>query len=1489
MLERLFASIMSGPSLNCRPHNSRQRVDLSQLAKFGDVSPDIVLRALLTEEASATVLAKHVAPPSANTGERFGKRKKAEEVVGNESDAAALAGEALKSADLSGGESGPKANEADTPDARKRAWSEQSALLGKLRLLVDEAKTYEDDTGVYVLNLGYPLLSLPPGSVGGGFGTRRVLAPIAFIPVSLTVKAGASPSIELACKEGEVDRVMPNEALLAWLEQQTGKAQPANLFEDDEGVAPWKEICGIVAHVCSALNVATPEAFAVGELPASVPVVASPRADDAPEKPTVVPAAVLGLFPMANEGLLRDTQALAGAASHPGPIEAFVKAGVSFDEPPKTEETQEHSVPRNVAGMVRERLVARADPCQARAVALARTARGLVIHGPPGTGKSQTITNIIGDHLSRGERVLFVCEKRTALDVVANRLEGLGLSGLCAVIHDPQRDQKDLYMAIRSQLETLTEVVTHPRAAEQVAKMEAERATIHAELTAVHDSLMGSGRGEGDGSISRLVGEWIETLGHRSGDQTAAEIDEAALSQVPVADPELLGVEITNLVNRANDVDYPGNGWKAAAGISVDALVSQSMDGVRARLGALVQAAEQADRTLGAGAAGGSSDFGFDSEVDLKAEAAKRESFAAEIETLVREVPASVRSHWMNKDAAAVERGRREVTSVMPVVDAVLGTQADRELLSVLSSDVPNSASVATRLAALQDWLPASKAWWGFVAFGKKAAAANVLKPLGLPVETASAERAIGLYSWIRSGLQVRNVLDQLMGRPFDRALPTVEDAESVRAHGRVLAVLSKADGKSFDRVRLAVGTGDAGAVLVGLRAAGPRANALGVLEAAAAKVGVFNSGWLTTKRAEWRAGGRAAEIARELQSGVESLEGVIRVREALQALNPVIAEAVGALVEERAAPETASRRVLRCVLAGELARRITADPRLRGLDSVRMEELFTRSRELSTRLQEKVRDATIHLWTDRQKTRLLASTLSKMNSLGATTRQRLTTRGKNAMRLRQVLALGRNTEGGDPLMDLRPVWMASPETVAQIFPREPVFDVVIFDEASQCRLEEALPVLTRAKRVVIAGDPKQLPPTRFFESTVAQSEAVTIANDEELFEAQQSEVEDLLTGALSLDIEQSYLDVHYRSHNSDLIEFSNEHFYGSRLQAIPGHPSRRAILPPLTLYAASGTYEDRTNEKEALQVVRIIRDLLKRAEPPSIGVGCFNIAQRDLITEKLDELAAEDAAFARALAGARERRNNGAYEGLFVKNLENVQGDERDHIIISTTYGPDVNGKFYRRFGPLAMPGGGRRLNVLVTRARIEVHLVTSIPREVYTALPPVPEGSTPGGGWLLFAYLKFAEDLAEAYKQQSEARDVEDSGVGGEGAAFLPPIDTVIASSKAPSSFAMQLGTALHDAKGIGSIVHWGNEGFCVDVAVRHPKRAEDVTVGVLCDFARFGLAPDPVEWDIFRTGVLTASGWTLKRVWSPVFFRDAAGQTEIIVRAALEAAKR
>ena len=555
--------------------------------------------------------------------------------------------------------------------------------------------------------------------------------------------------------------------------------------------------------------------------------------------------------------------------------------------------------------------------------------------------------------------------------------------------------------------------------------------------------------------------------------------------------------------------------------------------------------------------------------------------------------------------------------------------------------------------------------------------------------------------------------------------------------------------------------------------------------------------------------------------------------------------------------------------LAHQIAQRFASDKALQKLDGKRIESMLDRMQELLWQKLDLVRNAVLNRWLTTQRSRLLAGTGSRLNSEGASLKRRLLTRGRHAMRLRQVIAHGQSIEGGDPLFDLRPVWMASPETVAQVLPRETMFDIVIFDEASQCKLEEALPVLTRAKRVVIAGDPKQLPPTRFFESAVVASDDHAIESDQDLFEAQQNEIEDLLCAALTLEIEQCHLDVHYRSHNSDLIMFSNEQFYSSRLQAIPGHPKNRARFAPLSLYHAGGTYDKSQNKIEAQEVVKIVRDLLKRAEPPSIGIACFNVIQRDLILDKLDETAEQDAEFARHLARARKRRGDASFEGLFVKNLENVQGDERDHIIISTTYGPNAEGKFYRRFGPLLRAGGGRRLNVLVTRARQEIHLVTSIPPEHYRALPPVPEGQTPGGAWLLFAYLQYAELLTTAYEKAHAERE-----------ASHQAIEPIVRSGYTHSLSTLTESLAHRLTKlGMGSEIYWGNDGFCVDMAVDHPTRTDDVTIGVLTDMTRFKMASDPVEWELFRTQILKSQGWELQRVWSPTIYRDAIGTQDSI----------
>jgi hypothetical protein len=176
-----------------------------------------------------------------------------------------------------------------------------------------------------------------------------------------------------------------------------------------------------------------------------------------------------------------------------------------------------------------------------------------------------------------------------------------------------------------------------------------------------------------------------------------------------------------------------------------------------------------------------------------------------------------------------------------------------------------------------------------------------------------------------------------------------------------------------------------------------------------------------------------------------------------------------------------------------------------------------------------------------------------------------------------------------------------------------------------------------------------------------------------------------------------------------------------------------------------------------------------------------------------------------------------------------------------------------------------------LITRARDELHVVTSIPRSAYATLPKIPSGSTPGGGWLLFAYLAFAEQLQSEY--ETAHRILENT----------PPTQQATVNprpSRTPSQFARALAAQLVKQHNAGSDVHWGNDGFCVDIAMHHPQRAEDVTAGVLCDTTRYAGSDDPVEWDVFRTSVHESQGWKLHRVWTPHFFRDPNGATAAIV---------
>ena len=308
-----------------------------------------------------------------------------------------------------------------------------------------------------------------------------------------------------------------------------------------------------------------------------------------------------------------------------------------------------------------------------------------------------------------------------------------------------------------------------------------------------------------------------------------------------------------------------------------------------------------------------------------------------------------------------------------------------------------------------------------------------------------------------------------------------------------------------------------------------------------------------------------------------------------------------------------------------------------------------------------------------------------------------------------------------DDLFDLIPCWMASPEAVSAIFPMERLFDLVIFDEASQCFTERGIPAMFRGNQLVVAGDNQQLRPNDLYKARWDEIEEEDIA----------LEVDSLL------ELSEQYLmniqlKGHYRSKKPELIAFSNTHFYKNALRLLPDRELVNKHVPAIAYMKLDGIWENNTNRIEAEKVIELIKTLSVEEVDKTIGVVTFNSRQQELILDLLDE----------------EVLINGFLlpSQLMVKNIENVQGDERDIIIFSTAYAPSKSGKLMMQFGSLNIAGGENRLNVAVTRARERIVMVTSIwPDQLKV------DTVKNNGPKLLREYLRFAKQVSDGkYEHQ-------------------------------------------------------------------------------------------------------------------------------------------
>jgi len=438
----------------------------------------------------------------------------------------------------------------------------------------------------------------------------------------------------------------------------------------------------------------------------------------------------------------------------------------------------------------------------------------------------------------------------------------------------------------------------------------------------------------------------------------------------------------------------------------------------------------------------------------------------------------------------------------------------------------------------------------------------------------------------------------------------------------------------------------------------------------------------------------------------------------------------------------------------------------------------------------------------------------------------------KRHLPLRALLA-----RAPDVLTTLCPCWMASPLSVSQLIDaRQTGFDVVIFDEASQVLPEDAAAALLRGRQVIVAGDRHQLPPTRFFISGEDDDDSDDEVAPTEGFES--------LLDLLSAQLDSWSLDWHYRSRDEALIAFSNRHIYSGRLITFPGASAAGAIAHELVPWASDLDSQDESSSAEVARVVDLILQHATTRPQETLGVITMGIKHAQRIEMALDH-------------ALRERRELELFfsttgtEPFFVKNLERVQGDERDAIILSVGYGKDRSGKLAYRFGPLLTAGGERRLNVAITRARGRLTLVSS-----FSHLDMDLARSQARGVELLRYYLEYAA---------SGGRHLSADG--------RVPIPL--------NSFEADVYDALR-AQGIPLVPQWGVSSYRLDFAAQHPQKPGQFVLAIECDGATYHSAPTARDRDRLRQQHLEALGWRFHRIWSQDWFTRRTNEIDRAVRA-------
>nr|WP_249277491.1 AAA domain-containing protein [Pandoraea sp. PE-S2R-1] len=1339
-----------------------------------------------------------------------------------------------------------------------------TTLENRLHTLHRQTSLYKRDTGIDGLYLGFPFLLYKDGRSG----SRPRIAPVLLWPVKLLMELGARGQVALAF-DGEREEVRLNPAMEGLLGREAVKAWRA-AADDVLGRSSLK-----IADVMDAFGLlASLERRQLGVLP-------SPTVD--------VPA---GEFRLACSGVFFHVD-FAGQAIGEDlrQLKALSPSGTALASMLRLEDKFAHEASEEPAAEIERFLTVSSDPSQESAIVKARQGPGLLVEGPPGTGKSQTIVNMVSDAIGRGKSLLIVCQKHAALEVVHKRLVAEGLGDRIVLVNDVNKDREPTIRAVREQLDaTIRGSAFDNNWTRQRERMAARIETLEGELDRQHQALHRVDESTGL-SYRALLGELIQL-----------EADSVPIS-IPQLRAKLTGLDISALTTLEEQCAPLSRYWLPA---KFESSALAQLKSFATDPATIEEFTELFTRFL-------------------EAEQLRVDTLAAHPARFDVEDPAPYRA-WLDTNAGRLvsldETQRKRLAQWLPLfrpadkADApghqhyASLRQLHQDLLSIDGGACDKTLSPALALLAASELsdietraaratsAPTFLSRINPATYVRRSGLKKYLVGCGAPATDDSMRTLLAAARLEQQWRPKREALNATCkSLQLDTVEPTcgptlVEEClirlrrlEEIRELSQHLSVAPRGD--EFDSAVMTGNQAPVKQLLDGFETAFIRYNAR--QHSLRALSGIEE--WISPELADACRGAIADNISYQaplnrISDALPTLAPYQQFRARAKHVNTQALEVFAVMRPH----ETAIAKIPPEALDWEVRRIINREARLGWKRRFEQDnpELLLDHVETATKV-EALASADEEM---RQLNREVLRNGVDRSKLGSAREWEDVTRlkGRRSRRLREFIELGT----GLGLMALRPVWMMNPDVASRVLPlKSNLFDTVVYDEASQMPVEYAIPTLFRGVVSVVSGDEKQMPPANFFSGRVDSDESEIYDGEQpdqdateeerELFEDtwNRREIKDcpdlLQLARTSLPV--TTLQIHYRSAYRELIGYSNAAFYDNELSVPVRHPETTIRgVKPLELISVNGIYEHQTNSDEADRVVEYLAELWKKPydERPSVGVVTFNLKQANLIEERLEIRAEEDEDFRNAYREESDRSDDGEDMGVFVKNVENVQGDERDFIVFSTTFGRNGQGAFKRFFGVLGQKGGERRLNVAVTRARQKVVLVTSMPiREISDMLntkrkPAIPRDYLQG-------YLEYARAMS--------------NGEFPGGRALLGRMSSERAHAKLHETgekdgFALNVLEFLRE-QGHSPVNAQEGDAFGLDLAIADPRTGL-YAIGIECDAPRHPLLHRARAREIWRPSVLRRTIPTLHRVSSQGWYHNPDAE-KARLKAAIDAALR